>query len=110
MLKLKEGVDPGPKALEILIQVVHDCYARLGYDCVITSLYDGTHMTGSLHYQGRAADFRTRHVAKEHLADLLQEIRNNLGPLFDVVLEKDHAHVEFDPKNADRSKQTVAVI
>lgn len=80
----------------------------------ITSANDGEHKDGSLHYINRAFDFRTRNVTVPASADpragsasilrekVLQEwasrIRAALGHNYDVVLEKDHLHVEWDPK------------
>lgn len=68
------------------------------HDCVITSGFDGSHKVGSLHYVGRALDFRTYHVASRVLPDLRANIADALGFDFDVVLEKDHLHIEYDPK------------
>lgn len=63
---------------------------------VITSVNDGQHMTGSKHYSGHAFDVRIW-----WLSDPLKctgAIATKLGPDFDVVLEKDHIHIEYDPK------------
>lgn len=67
-------------------------------DCVITSRFDGLHSENSLHYKGLALDFRTRDLTfgQQHIWVALCE--EALGPHWDVVLEKDHLHVEFDPK------------
>lgn len=105
------SVKPGVKFKDLQPQMVIACfvvytiYAKYGYDSVITSGNDSSHSKNSLHYQGRALDFRTRHIvdaknnpdlAKCNL--LAREIRDSLGPDFDVLFENDHIHVEFDPK------------
>lgn len=63
-------------------------------EAVITSGRDGSHKVDSLHYEGKAIDLRINHV----LEALKSDIKDFLGPHFDVILEKDHIHVEFDPK------------
>ena len=63
-------------------------------EAVITSGRDGVHKEGSFHYQGKAFDLRTWHVLEALNAALKEEF----GPHYDVLLEKDHIHVEYDPK------------
>lgn len=65
---------------------------------VITSALDSEHRVGSLHYVGLALDYRTRHIPAEQLITIADTIRQRLGEQFDVVLESDHLHVEFQPK------------
>lgn len=72
------------------------------YECTITSCNDSKHGEHSLHYKGRAFDFRT----KDYTGDkqlLRDEIKAALSDEFDVVLEhlgedQEHIHVEYDPK------------
>jgi hypothetical protein len=73
-------------------------YERFGVVCVMTSGVEGKHSAKSLHYQGLAADFRTRHVPNDQRAALRQAVSDALGPDFDVILERTHLHVEYDPK------------
>lgn len=82
--------------------VAHEFHIR-ALACVITSGNDSKHGITSLHYNGRALDFRTKHVSREVLITLVSDIRVALGPEFDVVLEglgtdNEHLHVEYDPK------------
>lgn len=99
MLKLKHDVTLNGMQPEMLlaVQVVHSVYSALGVDgCVITSVTDGEHSPGSLHYVGYAVDFRIpsdRRVARQ----LSGGIANALTREFDVVLESDHLHIEFQP-------------
>ena len=67
---------------------------------VITSANDGKHSTASLHYSGNAFDLRIW-AFKENPAALrafASRCAAALGRDFDVVLESDHLHVEYDPK------------
>lgn len=62
---------------------------------------DGVHMKNSLHYFGKAVDLRIRDTRIEE-ALLFWELAKRLaGSEFDVVWEKDHIHIEFDPKTAE---------
>jgi hypothetical protein len=42
--------------------VAEEVYREHGFPCIITSLLDGTHNTGSLHPKGNAADLRVKHI------------------------------------------------
>jgi hypothetical protein len=59
---------------------------------------DGKHMTGSLHYAGAAIDSRTRGIPLAEVQKLIARIKACLGDDFDVVLEIDHLHLEYLPK------------
>jgi hypothetical protein len=72
---------------------------RCNIRCVITSARDGTHSQHSLHYSGNALDLRTYNVPTEALSLLFLDLKHALGEQFDVVLESDHFHIEFDPKD-----------
>lgn len=84
--------------------VAEEVYKTRLTKLVITSCADGKHGTKSYHYQGYAADLRTRGTG------LARQIRDDLvvklGPLdFDVVLEaegesNEHLHVEYDVRRA----------
>lgn len=70
-----------------------------GLDLVITSGNDSKHMPGSLHYHGRACDYRIWGMSDEIVHDVVNLLKQKLGPDYDVVLEKDHIHCEYDPSN-----------
>ena len=73
-------------------------YRRLfGGEVVITSAKDGTHGENSLHYSGNAMDFRTRDIQPALRAYFASVVAAKLKGEFDVVLEHDHLHVEYDP-------------
>lgn len=74
-----------------------------GLECIVTSGADSTHKPGSLHYKGRALDFRTKHIPAEQRKLVLRDLQEELGEDFDVLLEgvgkpNEHLHVEYDPK------------
>lgn len=100
MLMLKNGVRVAGMRPEILLAVIaaERVYEEMGVDCVVTACVDGKHSAGSLHYAGAAVDLRTRDVPQERRQTLAARIRTCVGEDFDVVLEADHIHIEFQPK------------
>jgi hypothetical protein len=101
-MTLKNGTDFKGLKPEIILgaMVAHDVYTEHGYVFCITSGLDGKHKEGSLHYVGMAIDLRTKTMPKEMVEKIAQEIRTDLNEQFDVVVEVDHIHIEFDPGNA----------
>lgn len=73
-------------------------YNELGRNCVVTSLMDGTHMEGSKHYVGNAADLRIYYFNNAQKRIAVRRLKEELGMGYDVVLEGNHIHVEYDPK------------
>jgi hypothetical protein len=107
-MRLKPGVSlRGVKPETVAGMHIADgvCNDRF-YELVITSVTDGKHSPNSLHYVGYAFDMRTRYAFDMRTRGLPQVLQNNLaadlrealGQEFDVVLEKTHIHVEFQPK------------
>ena len=45
-----------------------------------------------------AIDVRTRDLAPADVQKILAQIKDCLGADFDVLLEADHIHIEFQPK------------
>ena len=90
---IKQGVlgDLQPVARKGLGRVAK-LFETEDHDLFITSLRDGNHMAGSLHYDGLAFDMRDNPKFQIH------EIRAGLGFGWDVVPEIDHIHCEYDPK------------
>lgn len=68
-----------------------------GTELTITSAKDGKHKDGSRHYDGRAIDVRTWKI-KGREVEAAAKIKAKLGKDYDVVVEGDHIHVEYDPK------------
>lgn len=73
--------------------------------CVITSASDGKHGANSLHYKGKALDLRTHNIPASAIPLVVQSLKDALGAQFDVVLEKDHIHIEFDPKEPEKQAE-----
>lgn len=99
-MNIKPGVDVKGIKPEIVIamMVANDAYRQYGINLTITAALDGKHMENSKHYEGLAIDLRTRNVPPEILPVVLDTIRRNLGRQYDVAMESDHIHIEFDPK------------
>lgn len=103
-MQLKPGVKLGGVCPELaLAAVVVEATLREYGPVVVTSVLDGTHSDGSLHYRGRAMDLRSKHIAAHNKDLVLRALRVNLGSEFDVLLEgrgteNEHFHLEFQPK------------
>lgn len=65
---------------------------------VVTSGREGRHGAQSLHYVDRALDFRTRNLKNSTKRKVSMGMQIALGEDYDVVLESDHLHVEYDPE------------
>ena len=100
MLRMKEGVSIAGirPELSVGLSIADGVFAKRGRDCVVTSGVEGEHMKGSKHYVGLAADLRKRHLPGGMDAEVVVELRRDLGADFDVVLKPTHIHIEFDPK------------
>ena len=102
MVHLKPGVKLTGIRPELLIalMVFNELYEEFGTVCTITSCVDGVHMPGSKHYVGSGIDFRTKSLPDSitDAATIARRARSALGPDFDIVVEDDHIHCEWDPK------------
>ena len=103
--KVKKGADISQLNVEMreALQIMAAIYEKYGYQMTITSGNDGKHMSGSKHYVNNAVDLRIWGIAED---GFLQIIGNEMQEMLDlhksgyqVVIESDHYHVEFDPKN-----------
>ena len=92
-----------------VIETAHNIwFDQYAVDLWITSISDGKHKKGSLHYQGRAVDLRTKNIAAPLDREAaVKKLRDALGKDYDVLFEyigteNEHAHVEFDPHHNNR--------
>ena len=69
-----------------------------GHEFVVTSCTEGRHGRSSRHYAGLAFDMRTRHMTPAQKTACVRALRKKLGEDYDVVREKTHFHLEYDPK------------
>lgn len=83
--------------------------------CTITSGTEGQHTASNSghvvdfegdRYYGFAIDLRTSSLPRTVLQRLVSLLAMDLGPAYDVVLESDHIHVEFD-RRAFRGREVV---
>lgn len=105
MLSIKAGVrlEGLQPQMALAAIIANDVFRSLGFNCVITSGSDGQHKHNSLHYSGMALDLRTRHIQDDgQKRQVIAAVASALGGDFDVVLESDHAHLEYDPKRPQR--------
>jgi len=73
----------------------------MGYECVITCGSNGVHMIGTLHGDGKALDYRARHIPADDCEQIVKRVKARLGPDYDVIYERQgptHFHIEYDPK------------
>ena len=85
-------------AMEFALEVIDNSFIEATTeDAVLTSAADGVHSKKSLHYKGRAADFRSRDLDETLRDRLVRTLRLRLGECFDVVIEPTHIHIEYDP-------------
>ncbi len=105
-MKIKKGVKINGAKPELLfgLLIAQRVYEEHGVELRVTSICDGKHKRASAHYTGRAADLGTLSTANwkqygsELKADITAGLKDDLGQEFDVILESDHIHVEYDPK------------
>ena len=104
MIRVKKGVvfkAFRPEILELIVAIT-EISIRGGFDIWITSANDSKHRPNSYHFEDLAIDLRIRNLSEEELKKLI-ECLHDLGryipqnhEYYDVVLEKDHIHIEFD--------------
>jgi len=68
---------------------------KYGEELTITWIRGGKHKEGSLHAKRRAIDGLLPGVRQ---AEIFGEIKDLIGPEYDLVIEEDHFHLEWDPK------------
>ncbi len=103
-MQLKQGVRLHGIRPEIVLalQIAEHIYAKHtpSHEMVVTSVIDGRHSTGSLHYVGAAVDLRTRDVNDQTVAEIATDLKRSLNSDYDVINESNHIHIEFQPKSS----------
>ncbi len=116
MLRFKQKVKLNGIKPEMapVFTIASEAYKELyNADCWVTSVCDGKHSDDSKHYVGYALDLRIRNLIDlkkfrragfnspelvEKARKLADSMQNYLGDNFDVVLERTHIHIEYDPR------------
>lgn len=106
-MRIKHGVRIFGVRTEVLFALqiadyVWSRYTKKGaiQDPELTSVMNGEHMPGSLHYVGQACDLSIKNIESNNLEQLKDDLKYRLGPDFDVILSSDHIHIEFQPKKS----------
>jgi hypothetical protein len=97
-LKISTSIKIMSPQIVLALCIANDCYRIRGFNMVVTSVSDSIHSKKSLHYSGFAADLRTNGIEKISVENIKEDIRQRLTTEFDVILEVDHIHIEYDPK------------
>jgi hypothetical protein len=86
------------KRLTRVLQAAAVWSFRTGVDVAVNSIEDGApvHMQGSLHGFGLAIDLETARDVASETQQLGEFLAKWLDRDYDVVLEADHVHVEWD--------------
>lgn len=79
----------------LAIRLLDELCINYQQEFVVTWTTGGTHMKGSLHPKRRAVDFLPLPQHEQVITDIAKHI---LGPDYDIIIENDHNHVEWDPK------------
>lgn len=97
-MKLKQGVECKTLSMKCFegMFATAKLLKAYGYDMVVTSITDGIHLPHSKHYTGDAFDIRSRDMSNP--VKMVSIIKDCLGHDYDVIFERDHIHIEYDPK------------
>lgn len=100
MINLKPGTRLHGIKPEMMVALMsaQDVWRDFGQVLVITSCVDGKHTRASKHYSGCAVDLRTSVLNADQQKQAQKLLADALGSDFDVILESDHMHIEYDPK------------
>lgn len=105
-MRLKRGVEIQGITNEMTwgMMIANDVYDFYGFDLEITSALDGRHSRNSLHYSGNALDYGIKDKGGNPFTRLfMKQLRDNIkvrcGKNFDVVVEKNHIHHEYQARH-----------
>jgi hypothetical protein len=99
-VSVKSGVTLKTLKPEILkaLEIAQRAYTLFGFKLTVTSTNDSKHMRGSKHYVDQAFDTRVWGIKLEMQKCIVDFAKAKLGKDYDIVIEKDHIHWEWDPK------------
>ncbi|MCK9616150.1 MAG: hypothetical protein M0R48_11780 [Candidatus Omnitrophica bacterium] len=97
---IKNGVQVVGLQKEIItaLPTIDNVISSVASYLVITSALEGRHSKDSLHPKGLAIDIRLPYLDPALNVWICKVLRLRLGNYYDVVLEVDHIHIEFDPE------------
>lgn len=84
-------------ALDQCLIVWSICAPGVAY-VTVTSGRGGKHSLRSFHYLGLAVDLRRRDLSVDQVIAIFAALQVRLGENFDIVLEDDHFHIEYQPE------------
>jgi len=99
-MRIKPGVDINGLKPEILIalMIAQSVYQDYGAELVLTCGVEADHSPKSLHYVGLAIDIGISSLSRSSAVKISSDLSAKLSDQFDIVLENDHIHIEFQPK------------
>jgi len=97
-MKIKPGVKISGIKSQIIyaIFIADKIFSNYGLELTITSGIEAH--TKGFHPVGLGVDFRIWKIPFSTLTEIIIALKAMLGKNYDVVLEKDHIHVEFDKR------------
>ena len=97
-MRFKDSIKYNIPGTVLILMAAEKVYNKHGKEVVITSLMDGKHMKNSKHYIGEAVDLRTYFFSKNTVLAVAADLQKELGSNYDVLVEEDHIHIEYDPE------------
>lgn len=97
-LEYKIDLAPMCAQMNTALNVLNEILSGYSKDCTITCGAEGKHSRTSLHAAGRALDIRSRDLAPLQQQQVKRAFNGALNNDFDIVIEKDHFHIEYQPK------------
>ncbi len=96
-MKIKDGVIMTGLQVQMrqALMIADGIYTSYGKELVVTSAIEGEHSAGSLHFYGYALDFRTYYFTDKEKLEVYGLLCDKLAHFYDVLLEKDHFHIEY---------------
>lgn len=104
-INFKPGTEVRLLTTELLRGLI--AFAELAGELWVTSVNEGRHKPGSLHYVGKAVDIRSKAFVPDKKKALLAAFKEAYDQDYDLILESEgqpfeHFHLEYDPGNENR--------